>query len=108
MDDVRDRVSRRLRVICGESERMTLTARDELDRKRSKRAFDQLAMKQAEVRNDEALNHLLEPFPIGAPPSFSMKSGKRGMEYRQAEASKISGGKFSVFWPSAHAWRAQR
>ena len=59
MDDVRDRVSRRLRVICGESERMTLTARDEWDRKRSKRVFDQLARKQAEVRTDEALNHLI-------------------------------------------------
>jgi len=76
MDDVRDRVSRRLRVICGESERMTLTARDEWDRKRSKRVFDQLARKQAEVRTDEALNHILAPLPIGALPSLSMKSGK--------------------------------
>ncbi|MCF7786826.1 MAG: hypothetical protein K9N47_11935 [Prosthecobacter sp.] len=72
---------------------MTLTARDEWDQERSKRVIDQLARKQAEVRTDEALNHLLEPFPIGAPPSFSMNSGKRGMEYRQAEISRISGSK---------------
>jgi hypothetical protein len=43
--------------------------------KRLKRVFDQLARKQAEVRTDEALNHLLAPSPIGAPPSFSMNTG---------------------------------